>query len=481
MFDDTEAVQSIGADSDLGVVYAVVALDDDGLADLRLQSERIATGSVDVELAERLAGTSEDEAELEIFERRLTIRGPQSAAIGEALTISGTAVESDRVKLYAATDGSYIPLYTDEAELAEPEVANDGTWESEIETNRVINLPGTYRIAAVADPGSAQLGATESIDSDTFRMFEVRSTTSLQMSTGSLTANISRNEIAATGDDVVSISGTAVGQGDNVRVYLVGPRGRFLGTDGTTGQVESIDIDGDRFTEDYGAFDTRGRYTFLVISKGRDGEYASDYGFGESALQPGLTSQQAVEIINDEYTGAGVDDQIVELTLHAESPSLTVDDFTTNGQVVARKVTVSGNSNRERGTDIFIEVLRNDHSVITSSEAKVDGSNGMWSTKIDLSAVETGTYTLHTNSGEISTSLEFELVESIDIPTQTPTRKPDDERTTRSTEMPVEESTETTMREPSDTPATSTSMVGFGVTTAFIALCIIVCFAARRR
>jgi hypothetical protein len=482
VFDDTEAVQSIGADSDLGVVYAVVALNDDGLADIRIQTARVATKSIDVELAEQLTETSEDEAELTVTERRLTISKPQPTVVGEPLTMSGTAVESDRVKLYAAADESYIPLYTDEGELAEPEVAGDGTWDSEIETNRVVDQPGIYRIVAVADPGSTQLGSTEPIDDEILRTFEVRSTTSLRMQSGTLTANVSQNEVAATGDDEVRITGTAVGQGDSVRVYLISPRGHFLGTDATAGQSETIDVNDGEFEEEYDAFDTRGTYTFLIVSQGRDGEYASNYGFGDATRESDLTPQQAVEIVNDEYTGAGVDDQMVELTVRAETPSLTINDFTADGQVVQGEAMVSGTSNREDGTPVFIEVVGERQEIIASTEGEVNGKTGEWSARVNLSDAETGTYTLRVSDDESSSRLEFEIVDSIGTATQTQSVAGEQTEAT-AVDSPgtlTQEPVENTTTELTNVSTTNTSAIGFHVTAVLVAFFIVLLSTARR-
>jgi hypothetical protein len=426
-----------------------------------------------VELAEQLAGTSEDKAELTVTERRLAISEIQPTVVGEPLTVSGTAVESNQVKLYAAADGSYVPLYNDEGELAEPEVADDGTWESEIETNRVVDQPGTYRIAAVADPGSAQLGSIEPIDGETLRAFEVRGTASLRMQRGTLTANVSQTEIAATGDDEVKITGTAVGQSDSVRVYLIGPRGRFLGADGTTGQSQTLDVNDERFEQEYDAFDTRGEYTFIVVSRGRDSEYASDYGFGGAALQSDLTPQQAVAIVNDEYTGAGIDDQVVELTLQAETPSLTIDDFTTNGEIAPKEAAISGTSNREDGTPIFVEVTDDNQDVIASAEAEVNGTTSEWSTRINLSDAETGSYTLRVSDFQVSSDLEFEIVDSRDTATRAISEEQIEVTAVESTETPTQEPVEETNSDPRDVSTTSTSAVGFHITTVFVALLLI--------
>jgi hypothetical protein len=306
------------------------------------------------------------------------------------------------------------------------------------------------------------------------------------MQRGTLTANVSQTEIAATGDNEVKIAGTAVGQGDNVRVYLIGPRGRFLGADGTAGQSETLDVDDERFEQEYDAFDTRGEYTFIIVSRGRDGEYASDYGFGGVALQSDLTPQQAVAIVNDEYTGAGVDDQVVELTLQAETPSLTIDHFTTNGEIVPKEATITGTSNREDGTPIFVEVTDENQDVVASAEAEVNGTTSEWSTRINLSDAETGSYTLRVSDFQVSSHLEFEIVGSIETATrtlsgeQTETEATAVEPAEEPTETPTQEPVKETTSDPRDVSTTSASAVGFHITAVLVALLLITLSIVRR-
>jgi transcription elongation GreA/GreB family factor len=112
-------------------------------------------------------------------------------------------------------------------------------------------------------------------------------------------------------------------------------------------------------------------------------------------------------VIRQEYAA----DLVEIVTLEAENPSLTIDDFTTDGEVAQGEVTISGTSNREDGTVVFIEALGRNENVVASDEAEVVASTGTWSTTLDLSDVETGTYTLRADDDVTGATREFELVD----------------------------------------------------------------------
>jgi PGF-CTERM protein len=346
----------------------------------------------------------------------------------------------------------------------------------------VISIPDTYRIAIVADPvadGTNYVGSDESISNDVYSEFDTATTTTVRTVEGDLTSSVSSSSIAANVGDEVVLSGTAFGQGDSVRVYLVGPRGQFLTADGGFG-AEAVAVDDNEFEAEYATFEQRGQYIFFVVGQGRDGEYASDIGFGGEPLRRGLTPQQAVEIIRDEYSGAGVDDRVVELTLTAQGPSLSVDDFTENGQVRQEAVTVSGTSNRQDGTVVFVEVFDEDDELVVSTEATVDGAANRWETSLDLSDLETGTYSLRASDDETAAQLAFEVVSEVTTPTETPMETP------VPTESPTPSATPTESPTPSATPTeppttTPTEFPGFGVVLTVVAILAVALLGIRRR
>ena len=432
VFDDTEAVQTIGADADAGVVYAVVTLDDDGLADVRLQTEPFAVGSVDVELTTGLDGPVEDDATLEVTERALTVDALPTTAVGESVTVSGTAAESDRVKLYAAVAGSYRPLYETDG-LAEVDVDSDGTWEVDVDTSRVVDIPGVYRVVAVGDADT--MGSTESVDSETLRGFDVRGSASLTTVEGGLSLDSSRDTIAATGTDEFTLSGTAAGQSDRLRLYHVGPRGE---TDLTL-----VDERDGAFETEVSGVDPRGTHTYLVVGAGRDGQYAHapDEPTVDALLSGRETPTAAVEIIRDAYTGAGVDDRVAVVAVQAVDEGLTIS--MPGAQVAPTAVAVTGQSTNEDGSTVVVEL--SGANVTRFAEASV--TNGTWNATLDLSDVPTGTYQL---SAETATVRESRRL--------TVTTTGGASSTSGSTGTPSEEVAETTATDtPSDAPPTETT------------------------
>ncbi|WP_318568415.1 surface glycoprotein [Salinigranum marinum] len=488
-------------------VGAFVDLDDGGEASVRVDSNYLDTATIDVEFVETgisnantpltigevdnaFTNDSDADAELTVEDKEINITSaPSVVRIGEEFTLEGQAPESDDVKAYARIDNDYVPLEDDNGDASTDNVDSDGSFSVDIDSGQYIDLPDSYRIALVADPtddvATATLGVTgpgNSVDSDDYSEFETTTTTTVRTVEGDLTAQLSTSAIAADVGDEVTLSGTALGQGDEVLVYIVDPRGDFLALNATDG-VATIDVDEEEFEEDYAIFNRRGTYTFIIVGQGRDGQFND----GNERLDPtdlsGLstTPQQAVALINDEYTGAGSDDQLVELTLQAQNPQLTIDDFTTDGQVAQGEVTISGTSNREDETTVFIEVLGQNDNVVASQEAEVNGSNSEWEATLDMSDVETGTYTLRADDDEASAELEFELVSELSTPTETPA--PDTETETPApdteTETPAPD-TETETPAPETETTTSTSTPGFGAIVALVALIAAALLAIRR-
>jgi len=500
VFAATGDVQSlVGTDTLDGTseaaVGAVVDLDDEGEAQVRIDTAFLDAATVDVEFVELDApntdpgtlsagfdASADDSAELDVEERELVFTDDLGVVqIGEEFVLEGTAPESDDVKAYARIDDEWVPLRDGDGDLAEDAVDSQGRFSVEIDSGQVISIPDTYRIAIVADPvadGTNYIGSDGSISTGVYSEFDTTTTATVRTAEGELTSSVSSSSIAANVGDEVVLSGAAFGQGDEVRVYLVGPRGQFLTADGGFG-AEAVSVDDNEFEAEYATFEQRGQYTFFVVGQGRDGEYASDIGFG-GELRRGLTPQQAVEIVRDEYSGAGVDDPVVELTVVAENPSTEIDEFGENGQVLAEEFTVSGTSNREDGTLVFVEVVDADDEVVATGEAEVDGSTNEWETAVDLSDVEAGSYTLRASDDETDASVEFEVVDELTTPAETPVETPADTETETAAPTDAPTDTETSTAAPTDTPTTSTEFPGFGAVVALVALFVAFLLVLRR-
>ncbi|WP_318569154.1 hypothetical protein [Salinigranum marinum] len=408
VFDRTGQVQSVGVDTDANVLYAVVALDDDGISEVRLRTDRLVSDSVDVESAPEIDAPVEDDVTLTVEERAVTVASPPPTAVGDDVTVTGTAPESERVKLYAAVDGAYVPLYDDaDAEtLAEPEVAGDGTWETDVDTSAVVDLPETYRVVAVGDPDPARLGGTEPIDSETLRELDPRESATLTTVEGALSLVASRTTLAATGTDEFTLSGAAVAGRDDPRLYHVGPRG--------TVDARTVDASADGFEETIDGIETRGVHTFVVVDQGRDGAFAYADGSGPSPdelLSGRETRSAAVATLLDAYTQPGSDDPIARVNVTGVDPSVSVSTPTDGDPLPAAAVPVSGQSTAEDGTTVFVELIGGDGTAARTAEAPV--TNGTWNATLDLSGVQTGSYRLAADDGAARDSAAVTVAEDV--------------------------------------------------------------------
>ena len=408
VFDRTGQVQSVGVDTDANVVYAVVALDDDGISEIRLRTDRLVTDSVDVASAPAIDAPAEDDVTLTVEERSVTVASPPPTAVGDGVTLTGTASESEQVKLYAAVDGAYVPLYDDaDAEtLAEPEVAGDGAWETEVDTSAVVDLPETYRVVAVGDPGAARLGEADPVDSETLRELDPRGSTTLTTAEGALSLGASRTRLAATGTDEFTLSGVAVAGRDDPRLYHVGPRG--------TVDARTVDAGADGFAETIDGIDTRGVHTVVVVGQGRDGAFAYAEGSGPSAdelLSGHETRSAAVAKLLDAYTQPGSDDPIARVNVTGVDPSVSVSTPTDGDSLPPAAVSVAGRASVEDGTTVVVELLGDDGTAVHTAEAPV--TNGTWNATLDLSEARTGSYRLAADAGTASDSVAVTVTEDV--------------------------------------------------------------------
>ena len=475
VFERTSQVQSVSADSDANYLYAVVALDSDGISEARIRTDRLRTESIDVELATEIDAAAEDEVTLDVRERTVTVDSVPATAVGETVTVSGTAPQSDQVKLYATVDQTYVPLYEDAdgGTLAEPTVQGDGSWRVDVDTSAVVDIPGTYRLVAVGDPGSARLGSDTTLDADTFDELEPRGSTTLRTGDGALSLRTSRTTIAATGTDEFTLSGTAVGQEDDLRLYHIGPRGDV--------DARSVDVADGTFEEQVDGVDNRGVHTYLAVAAGRDGTYAyapGDDPSVDSLLSGAETPEAARATLEDAYTGAGSDDRLERVTVTASDASLTVATPAEDAAVTGETLTVAGDSNREDETAVFVE-LRDGPDAVTVARTSV--TNGTWTASVDLADLSVGTYQLVVETDSERLSRPVTVSETATATSATATETDSTTPTETVTATPTETVTATPMATASSSGTTSTEFPGLGVVSAVAALLAIVVGVARSR
>jgi PGF-CTERM protein len=163
--------------------------------------------------------------------------------------------------------------------------------------------------------------------------------------------------------------------------------------------------------------------------------------------------------------------------------------------VTPGEITVSGTSNREDETEVFVEVIDADNQPIASSSAEVDGSTSSWETTIDMSGVSPGQYTVRAEDDQSTAERDFQLAESTPTATPEDTPTPEDDTPTEEpdTDTPTEEPDTDTPTEEPDTPTeaqdtpmepdteTTTTGPGFGIIVGILALLGAGLLATRRR
>lgn len=233
----------------------------------------------------------------------------------------------------------------------------------------------------------------------------------------SLDVTATPGTVAAGVGDSIELTGTTTFDTGEVRLYLVGPRGRFLDSDGTSGRLETETVTAGLFDRSYEAFTRRGTYRLLVVSPRADGEFESTETLNRDTLPTDVTQPQAVDLVRTAY---GMD-EVVELTLRGETPALGIDPVSADGTLVGNEVvTVTGTTNRGGGTTFFVDLVETSGRVATSAEAAVDASTGTWEADLDLTGLAPGTYTLFADDTESSASTTVIIVTEETTPAETP-------------------------------------------------------------
>jgi uncharacterized protein (DUF2141 family) len=493
VFGAAEGLVLVGADSEANVLYATVGLDENGFAKVEIDTERLATGTHDVAVARNLTAAEAASVPVTVTDRRVSVTPARTTpTVGETVSVSGTARGADDVKLYARVGGEYAPLYedTETGDLAETSVDADGSWDVDLDTRAVVTVPEQYRIVAVADPGSEYLGAADRIDESTLRDFDAVGRAPLTTTDPSPAASVSQSRIATVDADEVTVTGHAPGPGETVRAYVVSPRGA----------VDPLDVavaDDDDFEFDYAGFETTGQYRILLVTAGRDDAFAFADGGDAASIRSEITgSETAAEVeatIRDAYEGPGIDDRILELTVTATDPGVTVEAVHNRDD----RLVVAGSSNRENGTVVLLDLQRGTRTVAVG-DAEVNAS-GRWRTTVDASGVAPGEYTLSAETGD-ATDVRTVRLGLASTQTATPALTATPTPTESGGGGPAVTATATATPTPTSTPPSETAAAaggthdatartartettgdGFGPVAVFAALAALVSALARRR
>ena len=525
--------------NDIQYAYAIVEIDggdgigsietrllDDSSATVELYPSSIPTiGSVtevhppDIALTTNENASTDDEVDLEVVEGEISISSPSDTyVVGSEVDINGTANEGiDEVAIYARNNQDYQLVQID----GSPTIATEGDdnfEESDIVLggnldpddtsggNDILSLPGTYRIGVISaqDADTADDSDDEPDASLTTSEFNrgLSSQQSIRVLDTALESSfVTYNGQIATDDAQITFSGTAPGK-DSVVVAFVGPRGQAVA------QEISVDDD-DTFSEEDFALpsDTlsEGTVSAHIISSGRDSTFGDGFTNTESDLADIIasgreggsdgdtdfsgsanTGDQVRELIISNTVDDTASDDLITTETFRFADGLTTIDSITNPVANNGTIEIQGQTNQRPDENVItVELLDEEGDSVTISDTEQWGTNGNWNATIELSAAETGNYTVEADDGDNSDRVSVQVVEQVTEETPTPeptptTEEPTPTATPTPTAEPTPEPTPTATPTATPTPETGTGTPGFGIVVALIALVAAALLAVRR-
>ena len=342
----------------------------------------------------------DDDVDITVSAKGVTFDIPHTAAVGQKITIKGTA-----------TSGTYVDVWVDDELYPKLNdlIIDDGEFEKEVVTTDVgMGVPDeTLRLKAWIDdeeeyePGDEPPSGSADGE-DTIRLVRP-----------GLTAELSQ-EVVALEDDFY-VRGTAEGS-DEVVILAVPPSGGggealTTGEKGITVESASVSTTDDTFEKKLSVDEDAqtGYHAIVVLSIGMDDRWGTydedmsledvlDEGYGidldELATYSTKTQEQLIEIILDLVTAAGADDLVWTETLKVEDVKIELDLIADVG--IGEPLVVTGTTNRKEGFPIVITVKG--PIELESLTAYVE--NGTFNKTFDTSDAVVGTYTVKADDGD---------------------------------------------------------------------------------
>lgn len=410
--DDLIAVIDLGDDGDARVGVRTTYLRASQEVDVTLATpSQSASGS----LADRIrTGETVTMATLNVSRRALTVQSaPNSVVTTAEFTITGTAVGVDRVAVYVRQDDGWHPV--DEVAGDNVVPVSNGTFRFEGAADGRFSLPDSYLLGLVSVDEVEQargqpIGVVPVIRKPVWTDFETRTSFALHTEPGGLSAYLTSESLVVDDEveDQIRLRGAASGQGDTLRLYLIGPRGTLYADD-VTGR--SVDVANESVDYTFGTSLTReGTYHVLLVGRGRDGSFAPD----ELALRPvgaeRRTAAQKREILTDVYSTPGSDDKLVWMSFEGVDPMIRIDPIGQRDRVPPTTVTISGVTNRGERHQIFITVFDSNGTVAAATNGQINATASTWSGSVNFSELEPGTYTVVAEGPDVETQREIQLV-----------------------------------------------------------------------
>ncbi|ERH00226.1 MAG: hypothetical protein J07HQX50_01386 [Haloquadratum sp. J07HQX50] len=226
-------------------------------------------------------------------------------------------------------------------------------------------------------------------------------------------------------DGTVDTRGTALGE-QRVLVVFVGERGQTV--------THLIGVSDGRFDEEnlpLGSI-SQGRVSGHVIATGRDGEVGDGVPLVDENDEADLTdlasyigtlsgtgdqvrSQIRAETVDDD----GSDDQMITETFRVTDSRTSIESVynfentTSNATEIAvsAPIVVTGQTNRQPADNlIIVEVLSPENETVQSAVVNQWRSNGQWSTTVNITTLDPGTYTLRADDGADTDEVAVEFI-----------------------------------------------------------------------
>ena len=376
-------------------------IDADGMRVYALEFTETGNYKLAVTVTEGPREGDDDEIEITVVEKEVIFNLPNSVAIGDKITVKGTA-----------TSGTYVSVYVED--VLHPKLENiiieeNGEFSKEVRTTDVgMEIPDRVDIKAWinCEKKAGQSRPSQSPDGED-RIWLERPVMSVEISTTRVVP-----------EDQFSITGTAEGETE-VLILTIPPTGGKSLLDrgkGISLRKASVSGDDDTFTKKMTIQeDAAGYYWIYVLSPGMDRVWGMT---GESGLDSALKERyhlslaemstriqwRTCEIIEDLVTSIGSDDIMFRAELKVQTAYVELKPIQT--VLIGEPLVVSGHSNRQDGCRIIV-TCKGPAKLLAQAEVL----NGTFSVSFDTMDVASGNYTIMADDGDGHTDEQIVKIE----------------------------------------------------------------------
>lgn len=369
-----------------------------------------------------------DQAELEIEPARISISdAPETIPAGGEFSIEGNTSAIDQLSVYARDGGTWYPVRFESGRFEKP-LTNE-SFNVSVRARGRLNITDGYLLGLVNSEELRRQGraTNETLSSREFRQLDPVATVSTIAQQPTMEIHLGRSRLAVGSEirDTITLRGQADGAGERIRVHVVGPRGALREPPvGAETRVTSRSVEFEFGT----GLDQEGEYVVVAIAPGRDGVFApTDTELNSIAASAETqTRSQTVERLVDAYKPVGGDDQVRTVSFIGQAPGITLDEVGANGRVPPGIIQLSGATNRGGSQNIDINLRRENRSLVRLTRGAVNDSANRWQATLNLSGLQSGTYTLRAAGPTASVSTQIRVVDPAtpaeQFPTATPTQ-----------------------------------------------------------